>query len=179
MREVTENGSLKDSLIRLKNGEMDAFDIIYQQSKKSVYFAIYLIYKNVEITTDLMQETYIDFLDNLHKIKDDVDVVAYLVTMGKNHALNYYKKRKRESEFVSSLKHESYTEEAHLESELYEMIKTILNEKELMVFSLRVLADYSFKEISLIKGIPVGTLTWLYQEARKKLQAKLGGIYNG
>ena len=42
---------------------------------------------------------------------------------------------------------------------------------------LKVLGDYSFKEISKLKKDQIGTCTWLYQEARKKLQDKLGGIY--
>lgn len=179
MREVVDSSSLQERLQQLKDGDMAAFDYIYHASKKNVYFAIYLIFKNEDIATDLMQETYIDFLDHINKIRHDIDIIPYLVTMGKNHALNYYKRHKKEKEFVLSLKEESFHEEVHMESELYERIKTILSDKELMVFSLRVLADYSFKEISMIKGIPVGTLTWLYQEARKKLQAKLGGVYNG
>ena len=56
-------------------------------------------------------------------------------------------------------------------------LAVILNDKEYMVFTLKVLGDYSFKEISKMKNIPVGTLTWLYQEARKKLEKKLGGQY--
>ena len=37
--------------------------------------------------------------------------------------------------------------------------------------------ENSFKEISKFLDIPVGTLTWSYQEARKKLINKLKGIY--
>ena len=44
-----------------------------------------------------------------------------------------------------------------------------------MVFTLKVLGDYTFKEISKLKDIPIGTLTWLYSQAKEKLQLKLGG----
>jgi DNA-directed RNA polymerase specialized sigma24 family protein len=43
---------------------------------------------------------------------------------------------------------------------------------------LKVIGGYSFKEISALKNIPLGTATWLYQEARKKLEIKLKGAKN-
>ena len=55
-------------------------------------------------------------------------------------------------------------------------IKNNLSENEYNVFLLHVLGEYSFKEISNITKIPIGTLTWMYQEIRKKLKIVLGGM---
>jgi DNA-directed RNA polymerase specialized sigma24 family protein len=41
-----------------------------------------------------------------------------------------------------------------------------------------VVGEYSFKEIAKLKNIPLGTATWLYQEARKKLETKFKGERN-
>ena len=70
---------------------------------------------------------------------------------------------------------ESYDQEIGLDSGLLDKIKNILSKKEYEVFILHILGEYSFKEISEIKKIPLGTLTWTYQEARKKLEIELGG----
>lgn len=171
---------LKDRLFiilnELKNDNMDAFDELYALTKKSVYFAIYFVVKDESTTEDLMQETYIDFLEYKHKLKGNVDVIAYLVKSAKNKALNYYNKNKYEREYAAKYKSESYTNSKILDTGLLKTIKENLNENEYEVFVLKVLGEYSFKEISKLKKIPLGTATWLYQEARKKLQDKLGGM---
>ena len=70
-------------LNRLNNNDLTAFDEIYLESKKSVFYTIYLITKSVEDTKDLMQETYLDFLSYFKRLKPDTDVVAFLVTSAK------------------------------------------------------------------------------------------------
>ncbi|MGM9873923.1 MAG: RNA polymerase sigma factor [Bacilli bacterium] len=166
-------------LKKLKSNDMSCFDELYENSKKNVYFAIYAIFRNEEIAKDLMQDTYISFLNNVSKIKDGTPLVPYLVSIAKNLSLNYYKKNKRELEYVSSTREEAYYLDQTFQTDLIDKIKQILTEKEFMVFILKVLGDYSFKEISQLKNIPIGTLTWTYQEARKKLQKELGGMKNG
>lgn len=167
---------LKELLIQLKKENLSAFDEFYNISKKAVYFAIYSVFKNESIIEDLMQETYIDFLNYKSKLDDDIDIIAFLVKSAKNKAINYYNKNKYESEFVSRYKEESYSKDRHFDTGLIEKIKKILDEKELKIFLMKVLGEYSFKEISHLCDIPIGTCTWLYQEARKKLEKEFGGI---
>ena len=45
-----------------------------------------------------------------------------------------------------------------------------LNEAERMVVSMKVLSDMTFKEIAEQTGIPMGTVTWRYREAMKRLR---------
>lgn len=163
-------------LNRLNNNDLTAFDEIYLESKKSVFYAIYLITKSVEDTEDLMQETYLDFLSYYKRLKPDTDVVAFLVTSAKNKALNFYNRNKRRDEFVSKLKSYSYSDDKYFDTGLLATIKNNLSENEYNVFLLHVLGEYSFKEISNITKISIGTLTWMYQEIRKKLKIVLGGM---
>lgn len=174
---MDEKIRLKELLRQLKQENLDSFDELYLLTKKGVYFAIYTIIKDEEVVKDLMQETYIEFLNHKTKLKDDVDVYAFLVQIAKNKTINYWNKRKYESEFVSNnYKDSSYSRMETIDTGLLKIIQSTLNENEYMVFTLKVLGEYSFKEISKIKKIPIGTCTWLYQEARKKLIDKIGGI---
>ena len=163
------------AFLSLKGGDMSSFDVIYHLSKKGVYYAIYLIIKNQAIAEDLMQDTYVSFLDKLNKLNDDIDVLAYLVTMAKNLALNYYKRHKKEMELLANHIPFSYYEENFSNHDLLKVMKETLSEKEMQIFMLRIIGEYSFKEISQIMNIKIGTLTWAYQEARAKLVNKLGG----
>ena len=162
-------------LQRLKNGDDRAFEEIYDASKKNVYFAIYLIVKNKEVTEDLMQETYLDLLEKKKKLRDDIDIVPFLVTSAKNKAINYYNHNKMEGEFALSLTTYSYASDRVLDTGLLKVVKETLSEEECEVFLLHVIGEYTFKEISKLTKKPIGTLTWMYQECRKKLIDKLGG----
>ncbi len=164
-------------LKQLRNGDVSAFNEIYAHSKKSVYYTLYALLPNPVLVEDIMQETYVHFLEHLPKVGEEIDIVAYLVRSAQNRALDYYRRQKIESEYLAKLESHAYHEDQVLDSDFLKKIQGILNDKEYMVFILRVLGECSFKEISKIKKIPVGTLTWLYQEARKKLQEKLGESY--
>lgn len=154
----------------LKKGDLTYFNDFYQLTKKSIYFTISSIFKDRMIQEDLMQETYLTFLDNIKKIDESQEVLAYLVKIAKNKALNLLKIKRRETLFyLSEEEFGLYTFNIDRNSML-STIKDVLNEKEYLVFVLKVLGEYSFKEISKISNIPIGTCTWLYQEARKKLK---------
>ena len=45
-----------------------------------------------------------------------------------------------------------------------------LNEKEREVINLKIIADMTFKEIAELLQAPMGTITWRYQSAIKKLR---------
>lgn len=170
---MKEKDLIKQLFIDIKNGKMDSFSMFYYHTKKPVYFVIAPIFKEQMVIEDLMQETYLSFLDNIKKIDEDNDPVGYLVMIARNKSLNYLKKIKKENQFTEFQEEFGlFTMDNHVDS-LLTSIKEILNEKEYMIFVLKVLGDYTFKEIAKIVNLPLGTCTWLYQEARKKAKEVL------
>ncbi|MCR5505689.1 MAG: sigma-70 family RNA polymerase sigma factor [Bacilli bacterium] len=159
----------KTLLKRLKSGDESAFDEIYLTSKKQIFFTIRAIVKDEMACEDLMQEVYEDFLSYFSSLKDDTEVIAFLTTSAKNKAINYYNRHIREEEYALSNVPNSSSKDSYMDTGLLAKIKTILTDKEFEVFTMRVLGEYSFKEMSEMLDIPLGTLTWQFQEARKKL----------
>ena len=81
------------------------------------------------------------------------------------------KKRNREtsiSEYDLNSLHEEY--KPSYQSEIFEIMKKILSDVELQVVVLHVLNDMTHKEISEILKKPLGTITWTYNNAIKKLR---------
>lgn len=169
-----EMGMTGELLEALKEDPIGNFNRLYDEAKKPVYYAILLIVRSKETAEDLMQDTFVEVLEAVPKMKDGTNPVAYAVTVAKNKALDFYRRNKRHEEYVFELQQESYFSEDSFDSGLLERIREILSEEEYAVFVLKVLGDYTFKEIAVFRKKPVGTLTWMYQEARKKLQAELG-----
>lgn len=156
----------------IASGDLSSFDHIYSKYRKDVYYAAYFVFYDEATAEDIMQETFVAFLEKAKKIKEDVNLGGYLVQMAKNKSYDLYMKRKKQGHLEEDLHGTEHKFPGH--SDLLEKIEKILSEKEFMVFTLRVLGEYSFKEISKMKGIPVGSLTWIYQEARKKLEKEVG-----
>lgn len=160
-------------LEQFKSGDLTNFEEFYNSTKKSVYFAIYLIVRDEMASEDLMQDTYVEFLENVKRIPKNSNMEGFLVTSAKNKAINYFNRHKREIEFSNSLVTTSYSSDKLLDTGLLKLVKETLDEKECNVFLLHVLGEYTFQEISRMLDMPIGTLTWMYQESRKKLEDAL------
>jgi len=124
-----------------------------------------------------MQDTYIKVLQNIEKYTEN-NFLAYLLTIAKNLALNEYKKRKRMT-LVDDVEHDysNYPFQNHIEvslekEELIRDMLAILDETEKNVVLLYNVENLTHKEIALILDKPLGTITWIYSKAVKKLQKK-------
>ncbi len=169
----TDTEQMNNIIRQLKSGNMDFFDDFYELTKKQVYVAIINIIKNKTICEDIMQDTYLKFLNNIHKYKDKTNVIAFIVTIARNLAINEYNKNKREVRYDLSLYEEeivSKTEETPLLDLVYETLSGI----ELEVFILHVIDDLKHREIAKIMKKPLGTITWIYNKALKKMKEKVG-----
>ena len=152
-----------NNIIRqLKSGNMDLFDDFYELTKKQVYVAIINIIKNKTICEDIMQDTYLKFLNNIHKYKDKTNVIAFIVTIARNLAINEYNKNKREVHYDLSL----YEEEIVSKTEETPLLD--------LVFILHVIDYLKHREIAKIMKKPLGTITWIYNKALKKMKEKVG-----
>ena len=61
---------LKSIFIKLQNNDQSYFDAFYQLTKKQVFYNIVSIVKNYDLSEDILQETYIQFLKNINKINN-------------------------------------------------------------------------------------------------------------
>lgn len=169
----TDTEQMNNIIRQLKSGNMDLFDDFYELTKKQVYVAIINIIKNKTTCEDIMQDTYLKFLNNIHKYKDKTNVIAFIVTIARNLAINEYNKNKKEVHYDLSLYEEeivSKTEETPLLDLVYETLSGI----ELEVFILHVIDDLKHREIAKIMKKPLGTITWIYNKALKKMKEKVG-----
>lgn len=157
----------------LKDNNLEMFDRFYDLTKKQVYFAIMSILKNRESTEDIMQDTYMRFLNNIDKYKESTNVIAFLVTIARNLAINLYNRNKTEIKYDFSRYEDTYVNDTK-DNSLMEVVYETLEGDELEVFILHVIDDLKHREIAKIMKKPLGTITWMYNKAVKKLKMKVG-----
>ena len=163
--------NLEDIIEEFRVGNYDSFDEFYHQTNKQLYVFIYDIIRNRQSSEDLLQETYMRFLNHIDKYKKNTNYFNFLVTIARNLAINEYHKQKRmvhDEEYIYSVKEESPTDVPDL---FY--LLDYLNEKEREIVILHMIDNLKFKEIAKMKDKPLGTILWLYNKAIKKLKRKV------
>lgn len=167
-----DTNQMHDVIIQLKNNNMDAFDDFYELTKRQVYVSILSIVKNRMIADELMQDTYLRFLNNIHKYKEKTNVIAFIVTIARNLSINEYNRRKKETlcDFIDIKS--SYIE--NTPTPLLDLVYEVLSGDELQVFIFHIVDGLKHREIAKIMKKPLGTITWLYNKALKKMKEKVG-----
>jgi len=168
--------NLNDLVRRLKRGDEAAFKELYNGSYRQVFFVVLPIIRDKALAEDIVQDTYLKFLEKLNDYKDK-NVLSYLITIGKNLAINEYNKRKRITK-VDDFSDFSYYDHIEIKLERKEAIQkalSILEKDELDIFLLHVLEGLTHRELSVIMDKPLGTVSWIYAKAVKKMKEYLKG----
>ncbi len=159
---------------KFRRKDYSEFDLFYEQTKKIVYFTIKNIINDEELTKDLMQDTYIKFLNNLDNYQND-NLNAYLSLMARNIAINEYNRRKREvidTDYIDQLKQEKTSPE----HSIFRILE-LLSEEEREIVLYHIVENLKFKDIAIIVGKSLGTVLWIYNKAIKKLQERKDEYY--
>jgi len=165
-----------DYIERLKHKDNEAFEYIYEQTKRGVYSVIIAIVKDRQMTEDLMQDTYIKMLKKINQYQVGRNFNAWITQIAKNTALDYYRKQQKSTlvdpiEDIDLIDREQ-PKENESDYSLEEMIKS-LDSEERQIVLLHVVSDMKFKTIAEVVNKPLGTVLWIYQKALKKIKQSL------
>lgn len=160
---------------KLQNGDMNVFDDIYYETKDIVFYSILGILKDYSLSEDIMQDTYLKALSKIHSYKPTHSFKSWIVTIGKNLAINEFNRRKRETS-IDIQTDEMFLGQTESRSEnqiLIEQIFKVLNDSEREIVLLHVIGDLKHREIAKMLSKPIGTVTWSYKNALGKLKKEL------
>ncbi len=169
--------NIEEFVNEFRNADYSHFDLFYNETKRTVFFSILSIVKDTSAVEDLMQDTYVKFLENINKYTE-TNINAYLSTMAHNIAINYYNKEKRLVHDEEIIDYQQAPEVISKEDkyqyiEVMEMLKD-LDDISREVVILHTINDLKFKEIAKIIDKPLGTVLWIYNKAIKDLKRKVG-----
>lgn len=158
----------------VKKGDETAFEQLYLSTKKQLFFTLLAIVKDYRLAEDLMQDTYIKLRLNPEGYRANTNALGYILTVGRNLALNEYNRRKREvatdftdKEYMLG----DYTINGDVTTINYILKLLDVDEREIVI--LYTISGFKHNEIARITGKPLGTVLWMYSKAMKKLRKKL------
>lgn len=169
------NKELDSYVLDYISGDKDAFDIIYQETKKNVYLSIYTIIKNQTTIEDLMQDTYMKIIESLNKYELGTNFKAWSSRIARNIAINYYNHYKKQIVVDVSENETLFGTTERKDYLIDDVIKVLDDEIEREVFIHRIVLNYTLKESSGILDIPLTTIAFKYKKALKKIKKYLGG----
>ena len=159
----------------VKKGDKNALKLIYEEYLPYLYTVIFGVLGNREMAEDVSADCFIKLWQNADKYRPGNGHRAYLATMARNLALDELRKRKHEILQEEDDDTPGMDVASDADTETVSGISVTaamekLDEKERRIIDMKVLSDMTFKEISEILGVPMGTVTWRYREGIKKLK---------
>ncbi len=162
----------------LRNKNQNAYNNLYEKYYNLVYGITYSILKNKEDSEDISHEIF----TKIYKL--DVDKLptnneaSWLFTVSKNECFAFFRKTKPNLSIdeIYEIPSSSNELENVIDSEYYNKIIDRLKEDEKQIVSLKVLSNFTFKKISQVMNVPIGTVQWKYYNAINSLRISVGSL---
>ena len=162
----------------LQHGDSNKLNNLYNEYNKLIYGIAFSILKNKEDSDDIVQIVFLK-LFRIDKSKLPTNNEAsWLYSLTKNETLNYLKKKKHELNLdeIYYISKEDEDLNKIIDNDSYNSLITKLDKQEQEIVSLKILSNISFREISLLLNIHMGTVQWKYYTSLYTLRLLLGNI---
>lgn len=177
MEKIKEN--IHNDFEKLKQNKEQYFDKFYNNNYNLVYRISFSILKDKENSEDVTQNVF----EKIYKLPNDKLAdnfeSTWLYTVTKNESLQYIRKNKFNiplDENLDIIISNNNEIDDVAENEDYKKIVKKLNKKQEQIVSLKVLSDFTFKEIAEILSIPTTTVQWYYYKSIKSLKIAISNL---
>lgn len=161
---------LESKLIeRLKEKDEKTFEIIYNKYVNLIYYIAFSIVKNKEDAEEVVQDTFLNMYNAIDRYNEKSKFKQWLMQIARNLSYNKVSRNKekytiKDDEYINSVKANSE------EVDLLLSIKGILDLESSHIVILRIVYNFSFKEIAKECNMTVNKVQGLYYQALKKLK---------
>jgi RNA polymerase sigma-70 factor (ECF subfamily) len=97
----------QELLVRLKNGDMLAFDRVYELYSHKLFSFVFRILKNEDEANDIVQEVFVKIWESRAKLGDYQLLNSYIFTIAYNNSINLIRKRINSNKYLDHLKNAS------------------------------------------------------------------------
>lgn len=178
----------EECISRMAQGDKEGLRMIYEEYIGYIYAVVLDVLKNKENAEDISADFFIKLWSVAASYKPGNGHRAWMVRIARNMSIDFLRRHRR-MELTDKMEDAGETSEGDnygrsiygadvvscVEEEVISDVSLkealdMLNEKEREVINLKIVADMTFKEIAELLNTPMGTITWRYQNAIKKLR---------
>ena len=165
-RKLITNIEKKELLKKLKEGSVVAFEEIYLKYVKRLNYHAFMFTKSRFITEEIMQEVFIKLWTYREKLKTDIDIEAYLFSMVRNRAIDYFRNTVQHEDLADEywqdvLKSANQTDDLVISADYQAILDQIIEELPLQKRTIYLLSrreGKTNKEIAQCLGITTKTV---------------------
>ena len=184
---VTE-AQFESCIERIKQGDKDGLREIYENYIAFIYSVVYEKLQNKENAEDITSDFFIKLWEKAALYRPGSGHKGWMATIARNMSVDFLRKHGKEELTDIMQDSEEESESRVSVSNIYEGEKISPVEKEALenltlkealgrlkksereILNLKIMGEFTFKEIAEILHMPMGTVTWKYREAIKQLR---------
>ena len=181
MKENMDNNNDISRLVqRVLDGDRKAFELLYQQTNKQIYYTCWSFLENEQNVYDIMQDTYLQALTHLGQLREPERFVAWLNQIAVNKCRNVFGKKKMISiddveENVLLEENDNFIPEAYVNDRAKRKIIVQIMQTKLSKVQYQTVMFYYFDgmttaEIARCMDCPEGTVSYRLSVARGKIK---------
>ncbi len=166
------------------NGDKEAFEILYKETERSVYFLCLKLLGDEHNAKDVTQDTYITAFEKLSTLDDGANFTKWLNGIAVNKckmlfrntaALSFEEQLEQGGEFTddSGLIPDEYVSDSEKRRIIMDIIDTELSDVQRQTVILYYYSGFNVSEISKLMECPEGTVTYRLSAARAKIKEKI------
>ena len=166
---------------RVKGGDEQAFEILYQYSYRQIYYTCMSFLKNEQDVYDMMQETYITALTHISSLENPECFMAWLSQIAVNKCKDFLRKKQpiqleeelmtmNEEEVDENFLPESYVVNEEKRKILLDIMQEQLSAVQYQTVILYYFDGLSISEISTCMQCPEGTVKYRLSTARASIK---------
>ena len=173
----------KALLLRLKDGDERAFEILYNNYKTRIAGNLFKLLKSDDVVKEVLQELFFKIWEVRAQIDPEKSFRSYLFRIAENLVYDYFRKVAKDKRLLTQLMASSselylHIEEDMLSKEDAQKLQHAINlmpPQRKMVFTLCKLEGKSYKEVEEIMGINAKTISSHMLQANRFLKNHFGG----
>ena len=177
----------QELIILAKNGDKDAFSVLYENFFTPIFRYIYGKINNKQEAEDLTQVVFLKAFKSIKNFEStNKSPISYFFTIARNTVIDFWRKKKEieiteneedQRDFFDNIEaKEDLPNEAYEKKEKYIFVKKLLNKLKLEykeVLELRFVYDYSTAEIAQKLGKNESNIRQIQVRALRKLKNHL------
>ena len=103
---LSKDNISQELLTRLKNGDVMAFDQVYELYNHKLFSFVFKILKNEAEVDDIVQEVFVKIWESRHKLQDYKSLNSYIFTIAYNNSIDLIRKRISSNDYLEHLKYQ-------------------------------------------------------------------------
>jgi RNA polymerase sigma-70 factor (ECF subfamily) len=166
---------------RLKNGEQEAFNIIFDRYRRGILTYVEQIARSRSLAEDVVQETFLELVRRIDRIDPEKSLSGWLYRVARNRAIDVMRRAGREvpaENFDKTAREEDMAtvsmpyDEMQSKEENRHLVTALgrIDDRLREVLLLRYHGNLAFREIAATLRRPIGTVLWQAKRGIEKLR---------